>query len=248
MNPIETYLASLKPRTRTEALRELERWSMHTGDPVAHWRVLEPWASVSTDTLTDYLASLAPGVQSKARWLLRSMLALAQRHDLDEGPGSRRPAAPPMTTDQQRRLLAEVDGPNGTAMLRDVVILALMLDTGILAEELRNLSWSAIDGDRLNLQREEGRASWRLSRGTVQALDAWASLSGDRTGVIVRPVDRFGRVQPTRISTRAITYAVERAGERIGLTLSPIDLRRSWLSRARAGGVPIELTELATGH
>ena len=246
MSTINTYLASLKPRVRQEALRELTRWGAGRGG-VAHWRTSEAWAEVDVDELADYLDGMEPAARSKARWVFRAMLALVGRDDLDVEGSRRRPGTTLLTIEQQRQLLTQLDGPTPSATIRDGVILALLLETGMLARELAELRWSDISGNTLTLRRQEGVATFRLSSGVTALLSAWGKLAGE-VGTIVRPVDRYGKVASTKITDRAINQAVERAGDRLGLQLGAFDLRRAWLARARAGGVPIELIELVEGR
>jgi integrase len=75
----------------------------------------------------------------------------------------------------------------------------------------------------------------------VQALRAWYSLSGIRSGSLFRPIDRHGRVAATRLTDRGVAPIIKRAAQRAGLDptrYSSHSLRAGLVVEAAAGGAP----------
>lgn len=246
---MQTYYDTLPPRARADAVRFLTMWEAFTGKPAGFWLAYAPWAEVDRELMLDFLASIdatTPGYTRKARGWLRSLLLQVGRHDLDATDQSRRPVTPLLNDETATALIHAVKGNTSTQEARDRAVLRLLLDSGITLAEIGALTWEDLNLPQgmMIIRKDAAVVRYRLTTGTLNALHTWHALT-DGTGPVVRRVDSVGRVGGP-CSTRAICDIVTRAGRAIGLpNLSPNDIRRWWQQRAREGGVPVELSNLA---
>jgi integrase len=85
----------------------------------------------------------------------------------------------------------------------------------------------------------------------VRAWRAWLEISGITEGAAFRPVDRYGYIGPTRLSTQAVALVLKRHAVRAGLDpaeLAGHSLRAGLATSAAAVGVPERVIALQTGH
>lgn len=85
----------------------------------------------------------------------------------------------------------------------------------------------------------------------VRALKAWLEASGIDTGALFRPIDRHGRLHPTRLSDRAVAEVVKRRAAAAGLDprqYAGHSLRSGSATAAAAAGVPERAIMAQTGH
>lgn len=151
---------------------------------------------------------------------------------------------------------ALLDAPHETSIkgLRDRAILAVLLGCGLRREECAGLTfehiqqregrWVIVDlvGKR-NKLRSVPMPAWAKAR-----VDAWAKVLGMNAGYIFRPLRRGGHVQGGFMTSQAIFDVVLEYSEKLGLTVRPHDLRRSFAKLAHKGEAPIEQIQLSLGH
>jgi len=85
----------------------------------------------------------------------------------------------------------------------------------------------------------------------VTALSIWLSTSRIDEGPVFRPVDRFGRIQPRRLTDRSIALIVKRLAEAAGLdpsVYSAHSLRAGFATQALQDGVPDRTVMEYTRH
>jgi integrase len=85
----------------------------------------------------------------------------------------------------------------------------------------------------------------------VRAWRAWLELSGITEGHAFRPVDRHGRIGPTRLSAPAVALVLKRHAVRAGLDPREVaahSLRAGLATSAAAAGVPERVIAEQTGH
>jgi site-specific recombinase XerD len=154
------------------------------------------------------------------------------------------------------RLLLRATPPRTAAGARDRALLLLGFAGGLGPNELVTLDvWDIDVSDRqLRIRvRRPSPVSWpsvrqlEIPRGEhpetcpVQALRAWYSLGGIRSGPVFRPIDRHGRVGATRLTDRAVSLVIKRAAQRAGLDPTRYaghSLRTGLVVSAIAGGAP----------
>lgn len=154
----------------------------------------------------------------------------------------------------QAQALIHAPDVSTLAGLRDRALLALLIGGGLRREEAARLRledvqqragrWVIVD-----LTGKHGRVrSVPISPWTKAAMDAWTEAAGIVSGVILRPVDKGGRVGAGPMTAQAIYNRVARYAERLGLTVAPHDLRRTFAQLARQGGAALEQIQLTLGH
>jgi site-specific recombinase XerD len=163
------------------------------------------------------------------------------------------------------RLLLTATPPRTAAGARDRALLLLGFAGGLGPNELVTLDIWDIDVSNRQLRirvRRPSPVSWSSVRqleiprgehpGTcpVQALRAWYSSSGIRSGPLFRPIDRHGRVGATRLTDRAVSLVIKRAAQRAGLDPTRYaghSLRAGLVVAAAAGGAPERVIMEQTG-
>jgi integrase len=85
----------------------------------------------------------------------------------------------------------------------------------------------------------------------VRAVQAWLETARIEDGAIFRPLDRFQRVQPTRLSDKAVALIVKRRAKAVGLDPSRYaghSLRAGLATSAAAAGASEREIMSQTGH
>ena len=158
-----------------------------------------------------------------------------------------------LTLDQAERLLRLPDAGTNKGR-RDSAILALLLGCGLRREELARLRiedlhqregrWCIVDlvgkGNRL---RTVPMPSWAKF-----AVDTWLAVAGFSSGLLLGAVNRGGRITGQGMSAQSIYAAVEIYGKKLGATLAPHDVRRTFAKLAYKGHAPLEQIQLSLGH
>src|SRR5262249_22554818 len=80
------------------------------------------------------------------------------------------------------------------------------------------------------------------------ALCKWGSAAGISEGPVFRCVTRHGRIALREISPQAVFGIVNAYAAKLGMPISPHDLRRSFAKLAHLGQAPIEQIQLSLGH
>ena len=80
------------------------------------------------------------------------------------------------------------------------------------------------------------------------ALDRWATVAQITEGPVLRPLDKAGRIGPGPLTPQAIFETVAAYGLRIGVRITPHDLRRTFAKLAHQGRAPLEQIQISLGH
>ena len=158
-----------------------------------------------------------------------------------------------LSKDDAQRLL---DAPDTATVkgLRDRALLAVLLGCGLRREECAALTVE-------HLQQREGRwvivdlvgkrsktRSVPMPSWAKYAVDAWLLAGGISSGPVFRPVNRGGHVGGDGMTAQAVYNAVNEYAARLGLTVHPHDLRRTFAKLAHKGSAPLEQIQLSLGH
>ena len=158
-----------------------------------------------------------------------------------------------LTLPQAQQLLAAPD-PATRKGLRDRVLLGLLVGSGLRRGELASLGFDAIAQREgrwaiVDLVGKHGRVrtvpmpSWAKA-----ALDGWAAAAGIDSGSVLRRVSKGGRVGPGPLGAQSIFETVAGYGLRIGVRITPHDLRRTFAKLAHQGRAPLEQIQISLGH
>ncbi len=155
---------------------------------------------------------------------------------------------------QQAQSLLDAPDVATTKGLRDRAMLAVLLSCGLRREECTALTvahlqqregrWVIVDIEgKRNKKRSVPMPAW-----AKYAIDSWLMAGSISSGAIFRPVNRGGRVGAGSMSTQAVYNAVNEYAGKLGLTVHPHDLRRTFAKLAHKGSAPLEQIQLSLGH
>lgn len=140
--------------------------------------------------------------------------------------------------------------PAGT---RDAALLAVLYGAGLRRAEAVALDLADYDSEsgQITVRSGKGRKA-RLayaSNGSKEALDDWLQLRGLEAGPLFVPVLKSGRIVLRRLSDEAVRFALHKRTLQAGLkSLSPHDMRRSFISHLLDAGADIATVQKLAGH
>lgn len=274
-NPPRVYLARLAPGSRPAMSGALERIArLASGGRIGAEAL--PWHSLryqhtqairralveqacertgrpmSPATVNKHLAALR-GVLAEA-WRLGLMPAEDRARASDLGPvrGGRPLSGRALESSEIAALFAACARDTGPAGLRDAAVLGLGVGAGLRRAEIASLELADVDLDD-EVVRVVGKGrkvrEVPVKGGTLGALRAWIGVRGAKSGPLVCPVNKAGRLQPRRLSPQAVLRICEKRGREAGLRgFRPHDLRRSYISALLDGGVDLSVASDLAGH
>jgi site-specific recombinase XerD len=136
---------------------------------------------------------------------------------------------------------------------RDAAMLALLYGAGLRRTELVTLD---VGGDApstgaLTVRQGKGNKDRQLfaGNGSAEALQAWLAVRGRQPGPLFLPLSKAGRLQPRRLTDKAVTWVLSARAAQAGVAaFSPHDLRRSYISSLLAAGVDLATVAALAGH
>lgn len=189
----------------------------------------------------------------KAAWRLGLMSAEDYQRAADLPPVRTHtlPAGRYVTRGELAALLAACN--DGTkAGVRDAAIIALLYACGLRRAELVQLNVEDYNRHDATLRVRGKGNKWRLvpvAAGAVQALEAWLSLRGDKPGPMFYSIRRGGHMSNQGITTQAVYNILKHRAEMANVqTLSPHDLRRSFVSDLLDAGADVAVVQRLAGH
>lgn len=267
-NPALVYLASLGTehgrRTMTQALDSIA----HLVAPGSDLRSF-PWANLRfqhTTAIRSKLAeSYAPATVNKMLSALRGTLKAAwqlgqmgaedyqRATDLRSVRGETLPAGRAVTQGELMALVAACRKDATAAGKRDGALLALLWACGLRRAEVVALDRADYDADtgELRIRKGKGRKErlvW-VTNGAADALADWLAERGDEAGALFHPVNKGGRILPSRMTSQAVYNMLDkRATEASVKALSPHDLRRTFVGSLLDAGADIATVARLAGH
>ena len=121
------------------------------------------------------------------------------------------------------------------------------------ADELANLVWDRVE------QRErrwvivdiEGKGkrirSVPMPTWAKNALDQWTAAAGIRNGLLFRAIKQNGDVSDS-LTAQAVYLLVRRYAEKLGISIAPDALRRTFAQHAHRGHASIDHIQISLGH
>jgi len=246
-------------RAYAKALEDFRLWGIRTGAPgfsraaVQAYRVSLEEAGLAASTINVRLSALRKlaGEAAENGFLAAEVASAVSRVKGAKRLGVR--AGNWLTRDQAEQLLALPDSstPKGK---RDRALLALLIGAGLRREELAELRieeiqqrdgrWCVVD-----LQGKGSRVrTVPIPAWAKAAVDAWLQAAGFLSGPLLGPVNKIGRITAQGMSAQAIYDTVEGYRTRLGTSIAPHDLRRTFAKLAYKGHAPLEQIQLSLGH
>ena len=252
------YLAEVQIDTSPERLQsDPEAWRGISWGLVAsfpRWMLREGYAissiNVRLSTIKTYaqLAFQAGAIGPEQHALIRSVQVYQHKEikRIDEKrqaegvatrKGRKKAVAVSLTEAQRRALKQQPDTPQGR---RDAVLMCLLLDHGLRCGEIAALQVSDVElsaGElRFYRPKVDKVQTHRLTRDTLNALQAWFADGAPASGLLLRKSAKSksgDKLGAPGMSERAITKRVEYLGRRIGIAkLSAHDGRHNWATVA----------------
>jgi site-specific recombinase XerD len=146
---------------------------------------------------------------------------------------------------------------------RDTAMLAVLYSTGLRRAELVKLDLTDYNREEASILVRGGKGGKDrrcfLSDDATPALDDWLIERGEEAGPLFCPVTKAGKIRMEqanhlklkRLTTQAVLYILQkRVGEAGGkvASLSPHDLRRSFITDLLAGGNDLATVQKMAGH
>lgn len=269
-HPAATYLAQLAPGSRPTMRAALDTiagtlTSGHDDASSLDWSALryQHTAAVRAALAERYAPATANRNLAALRGVLRSAWRLGlvgaddfQRAvDLPPVRGESLPKGRALGAGELRALFDACarDRRPATAA-RDAALLALLYGAGLRRAEAVAMDVADFNTESgaITVQRGKGRKAriGYLTNGGRQAVLDWLAIrtSLDEPALLL-PVDKAGHVVPRRLTPQAVYDVAKRRARQAGIaTMSPHDLRRSFVSDLLDAGADVAMAQKLAGH
>jgi site-specific recombinase XerD len=226
-----------------------------------------PWAALRFQHTAAIRAALAQRYShttanrmlSALRGVLRAAWELGLMPDADYHraasikavKGETLPAGRAATAGELRALFGALDDSPGAT--RDAALLAVLYGAGLRRAEVVELDLSDYDAETGALKVRHGKGNKArivyATNGAKGALDAWIELRGNAPGALFLPVQCNGKIIARRMTTEAVLKLLRKRAAQAGIeTLSPHDLRRTFISDLLDAGADIVTVQKLAGH
>ncbi len=276
-DPVASYLAGLDESTQEAVRRSLRRVAKLVEVPspdavpwehlrYGHYQAIKGKLLAYRRNPDDSNSGLSPGtinlplthLRGIARqvWSLGYMTAEEWVHVKEIKPtkGERLPAGRDARAGELAALLEACGNDPSPAGVRDAAIIALLYSTGMRRAELVGLDREDYDPETgtLKIRRGKGRKERLVyaAGGAHAALADWLVVRGDRPGALFVAVNKGGRLGSGGITAQAIYNMLDKRVReaRLGLPLSPHDLRRTFVGDMLDRGADIVTVQHLAGH
>ena len=267
-HPVETYLSNLSAGSRPGTRQALDLIAAFLSGN-EHDRRSFPWHEVryqhtvavrahlvekyQPSTVNRMLASLR-GVL-KETWRLGQMDAETYRRAIDvpNVRGSVLPRGRALESDELGALFRTCTNDPTAMGRRDAAMLAVFYGTGMRRAELAGLDVNDLDPEDgsiriLHAKRNKERTVY-LSADVVALLEAWLDTRGREAGPAFNPIRQNGEIPVTRLRGESIGYILRSRQKQAGIaSMSPHDLRRSFVTSLLDAGVDLFTVQNLAGH
>lgn len=267
-NPAAVYLFSLRvsgQRTMRQALNKIA-WLLSSGavsDCLAFsWPELryEDTAAVKAKLVLSYKPATVNKFLAALRGVLRECWRLGLMSAEDYGRAvdvasvkvDTLPAGRSLQSGELAALMAECEGDNGPAGVRDGAIIALMYAVGARRQEVSALQVGDYQPDtgRLVIRGKGGKERTAfLDNGAYDALGDWLRVRGGGPGALFLAINKGGRVLDHGLVSQSLYDMLARRAEGAHVrSFSPHDMRRSFVGDMLDAGVDISTVARIAGH
>jgi integrase/recombinase XerD len=160
----------------------------------------------------------------------------------------------PLNATQVSELFAYLAKDTSIIGIRNIAIFAVLLGAGLRRSELVALNLSDLTLSESHLVVQKGKGNKRrtafLPKWCVEHIHAWLLLRDYDTGYVFNPVNKSNRVNVNRgITTEIVYLLVRNMAKHVGLaTVSPHDLRRTYITRLLEQNIDLNTVRLMAGH
>lgn len=266
-NPAMVYLSSLSTESGRRVMHQALRTIASLIYPSSPDVFTVPWHLVRfthTNAIRTILAQrYAPATANKMLAALRGVLRAAVQlglmssddyHKAANIPpvkGHRLPAGRSVTRGELAALVAACN--DGTVLgLRDAAVIALLYACGLRRAELVELHIDDYDRTTGTLKVHGKGNKWRtvpVPAGAEQALKDWLDVRGNEPGLLFYSIRKGGHLTRQGMTTQAVYDILKHRAEIANVqTLSPHDLRRSFVSDLLDAGADIAIVQQLAGH
>ena len=246
-------------RAYDQSLDAFARWSRETNAAgftkatVQAYRSALESAGLSASSINVRLSALRKlaAEAAVAGWLAPDIAAAIARVRGAKRHGRR--AGNWLTLEQAERLL---DLPHSRTKRgkRNRALLALLVGCGLRRQELAGIQIS-------DIQQRDGRwcivdQAGKGNRIRTVPMPPWAKAAVDEslitagfsTGLLLGAVDKGDRITAQGMSAQSIYEVVETYGCKLGVSVAPHDVRRTFAKLAHKGKAPLEQIQISLGH
>jgi len=246
-------------RAYNQALDAFARWSTETGAAgftkatVQAYRAALEGAGLSASSINVRLSALRKlaAEAADAGWLAPDIAAAITRVRGARRHGRR--AGNWLTLEQAERLL-NLPHHRTKRGKRDRALLALLVGCGLRRQELAGLQiddihqrdgrWCIVDlAGKGNRIRTVPMPPWAKA-----AVDEWLAAAGFSAGLVLGSVNKGDRITGQGMSAQSIYEVVEAYGRKLGVSVAPHDVRRTFAKLAHKGRAPLEQIQISLGH
>ena len=266
-HPVAVYLASLSPGSRRCMRTALNLVARTVSGGRCDAGSLD-WARLRYAHTAAVRAALAethaPASVNQALAALKGVLRAAWRLGLLDDrdytraidvPGVRNQVPPRGRAARagELRALFACCGDGTTLGARDAALLALAYGCGLRRAEVVALERGDYDEESGSLLVRRGKGGKSrtvyVAGGAGEAVAAWLLLRGEAEGALLWPVLKGGKLVARRLSAQTVRDVLEKRARQAGLkSLSPHDLRRTFISDLLEAGADISTVQKLAGH
>ena len=126
------------------------------------------------------------------------------------------------------------------------LLLSILLETGAKLSEIINLRWCDLSTSEIRIIRNDGKERIMPISRSIQVLLRSYAKEYDLDFLRNNEHYIFGGVKP--YSKKAVSLAVSKAGERIGIKLTPQDFTNAYIQYLQKSNMPLEKKIYLSGY
>ncbi|MFQ5856021.1 MAG: tyrosine-type recombinase/integrase [Anaerolineae bacterium] len=267
-HPAAVYLAGLSKSSRRPMAHALDMIAkLIAGDQADAWTI--NWPALRFQHTAAIRAALAeryaPATVNRQLSALRGVLKAAWRlglmtaeeyHravDVDGITAEKLPSGRAITSGELAALMHVCAADPTPAGPRDAAMIGLMYSGGPRRAEVVGLDLEDYDAETWTVAIRSGKGRkdrlTYIEAGTADALADWLNVRGREPGPLFCPVLRSGRIVIRRLSDNAVYRMLEKRTEEAKIdSLTPHDLRRTFVSELLDAGVDLATVQKLAGH
>jgi site-specific recombinase XerD len=264
-NPVEIYLANLKPTGRRSQRSKLEKVASLFGlsladfglTQVTYQSVITARAALQEAMAPETVNTTLSALKGVARVAYDLGAITAEEFNRIKGVqrvrGSRIPPGRALTGEEMEALLDTCDEDRTPRGVRDAALIGLTFHVLLRRSECAGLQLHDYhEGSRALLIRGKGskeRVVYIQDAGAARALNDWLKLRGRDAGPLFCPVLKSGRVVIRPLGDQAVYEVITSRGAEAGLgKLTPHDARRTGITNLIEAGADLGAIQDLAGH